>query len=90
MSAMTRASVVLPVPGGPHRMIDCSRSRSIASRSGLPGREDVVLADDLVERARPHALGERGAGGRRRGPDSERSGLSDAGSARRRRRGIRS
>src|SRR5581483_10569232 len=36
-SAMIRASVVLPVPGGPHRMIDCSRSRSIASRSGLPG-----------------------------------------------------
>ena len=34
---MIRASVVLPVPGGPHRMIDCSRSRSIASRSGLPG-----------------------------------------------------
>ena len=37
VSAMMRASVVLPVPGGPHRMIDCSRSRSIASRSGLPG-----------------------------------------------------
>ena len=37
ISAMTRASVVLPVPGGPQRMIDCSRSRSIASRSGLPG-----------------------------------------------------
>jgi len=37
VSAMIRASVVLPVPGGPQRMIDCSRSRSIASRSGLPG-----------------------------------------------------
>ncbi len=37
ISAMMRASVVLPVPGGPHRMIDCSRSRSIASRSGRPG-----------------------------------------------------
>ena len=37
VSAMMRASVVLPVPGGPQRMIDCSRSRSIASRSGLPG-----------------------------------------------------
>ncbi len=34
---MTRASVVLPVPGGPQRMIDWSRSRSMASRSGLPG-----------------------------------------------------
>jgi len=38
VSAMIRASVVLPVPGGPHRTIDCSRSRSIASRSGLPAR----------------------------------------------------
>ena len=37
VSAMIRASVVLPVPGGPQRMIDCSRSRSMASRSGLPG-----------------------------------------------------
>ena len=36
-SAISRASVVLPVPGGPHRMIDCSRSRSIISRSGRPG-----------------------------------------------------
>ena len=35
--AMTRASVVLPVPGGPHRMIDRSRSCSIAARSGRPG-----------------------------------------------------
>ncbi len=59
VSAMMRASVVLPVPGGPHRMIDCSRSRSIASRSGLPGREQILLADELVERARPHPLGER-------------------------------
>ena len=65
MSAMTRASVVLPVPGGPQRMIDCRRSRSIASRSGLPGREDLVLADDLVERPRPHPFGERRACGRR-------------------------
>ena len=37
ISAMMRARVVLPVPGGPHRMIDCSRSRSTASRSGRPG-----------------------------------------------------
>ncbi len=35
--AITRASVVLPVPGGPHRMIDRSRSCSIAARSGRPG-----------------------------------------------------
>ena len=29
--------MVLPVPGGPQKMIDCSRSRSIASRNGRPG-----------------------------------------------------
>ena len=65
-SAMRRASVVLPVPGGPHRMIDCRRSRSIASRSGLPGAEQLLLADELVERARPHPLGERSRCVRRR------------------------
>jgi transcription elongation factor GreA len=31
----------------------------MASRSGLPGADEVRLADELVERARPHALGER-------------------------------
>src|SRR3569623_1133834 len=35
--AMSRASVVLPVPGGPHRIIEWMRPCSIASRSGLPG-----------------------------------------------------
>ena len=36
-SAIRRASVVLPVPGGPHRIIECSRPDSKATRSGLPG-----------------------------------------------------
>src|SRR5688500_11718435 len=35
--AINLASVVLPVPGGPHRMIERRRSCSIASRSGRPG-----------------------------------------------------
>ena len=35
--AMRRASVVLPVPGGPQRIIECSWPRSSACRSGLPG-----------------------------------------------------
>ena len=35
--AMSRARVVLPVPGGPHRMIDCSLSSWMAFRSGRPG-----------------------------------------------------
>ena len=34
---MTWAIVVLPVPGGPHRMTDDSRSDSMSDRSGLPG-----------------------------------------------------
>ena len=36
-SAISRASVVLPVPGGPQRIIECSRPDSKATRSGLPG-----------------------------------------------------
>ena len=36
-AATTVASVVLPVPGGPHRMAEVSRSDSIRARSGAPG-----------------------------------------------------
>ena len=36
-SAMSRASVVLPVPGGPQSNSDCRTSFSIARRSGAPG-----------------------------------------------------
>src|SRR6185503_10299142 len=36
-SAMRRASVVLPDPGGPHRIIECGLPDSKATRSGLPG-----------------------------------------------------
>jgi len=35
--AISRASVVFPTPGGPHRMIDPSVSVSICRRNGLPG-----------------------------------------------------
>ncbi len=35
--AASRPSVVLPTPGGPHRMNECSLRDSNASRSGLPG-----------------------------------------------------
>ena len=34
--ATRRASVVLPTPGGPHRIIECSCPLSSASRSGQP------------------------------------------------------
>ena len=36
--AMSFASVVLPVPGGPHRMTDCTRSCSIADAAAGPAR----------------------------------------------------
>ena len=35
--ATTEARVVLPVPGGPHRMAEVSRSDSMSARSGAPG-----------------------------------------------------
>src|ERR1700677_4485102 len=34
---MISASVVLPLPGGPHKIIDGTASRSIAARSARPG-----------------------------------------------------
>ena len=37
LRAMSRASVVLPVPAGPQRMTDDNRSVSISARSGRPG-----------------------------------------------------
>jgi hypothetical protein len=36
-SARSRPMVVLPLPGGPHRMIDGSRPPSTSRRSGAPG-----------------------------------------------------
>ena len=55
--AIIRASVVLPQPGGPQKSIEPMSSRSICSRSGLPGAEEILLADELIERARAHAIG---------------------------------
>src|SRR5213083_2290151 len=37
ISAMTRASVVFPLPGGPEKITDGKRSASIARRNSLPG-----------------------------------------------------
>ena len=57
--AMSLATVVLPIPGGPQRMRDESRSASIRTRSGLPGPEEVLLADHFVEGRRAQARRER-------------------------------
>ncbi len=58
-SAIKRASVVLPVPGGPHRMIDCQLIAIDHLAQRTARRDQLVLPDDLVERARPHPLGKR-------------------------------
>jgi hypothetical protein len=52
-SATTRASVVLQVPE--HVALDGEAQRRA-------GRQDVLLAHDVVERPRAHALGQRRAG----------------------------
>ncbi len=48
-SAISRASVVLPVPGGPQKMTDESRSASISRRSGRPSPSRCSWPDHLVE-----------------------------------------
>ena len=60
--AIRRASVVLPVPGGPHRISECSCPLLERLAQRLAGSEHLVLADELIERARPHAIGERPQG----------------------------
>ena len=91
--AISRASVVLPVPGGPQRMIDREAVLVDGRRSGRPGADQRLLADELVERPRTHALGERRVrrrcasrpGGRRR-PASSNSDIEPSGVRLRRRR----
>ncbi len=59
LDAMIRASVVFPVPGGPQRIIEGRLSASTRRRRILPSADQVLLADVLIERSRPHARGER-------------------------------
>ena len=49
---MIRASVVLPLPGGPCRIIEWRRPSSIARRSAEPGASSRCLPDELLERVR--------------------------------------
>ena len=59
LPATARASVVLPVPGGPQNSTDDSRS-DLDERPQRPTWSDeVVLADDVIDRARPQPGGER-------------------------------
>ena len=63
-SASRRARLVLPVPGGPHRRSDARWPRATPRRSGPRLADEVLLADELLERARSHPRGERLALGR--------------------------
>ena len=62
--AISRASVVLPVPGGPQRISECSCPRSSAWRSGLPGRAPAPAR--RTRRACADACGRRAAAAHRR------------------------
>jgi hypothetical protein len=56
-SAISRASVVLPTPGGPQRIMLCSCPDWKAIASGFPGTEQMRLPDHLGQRPRSQALG---------------------------------
>ena len=60
--ATKRASVVLPVPGGPHRIIECGRPASSARRNGAPGpsRCDWPTYSSSIARSQP--VGQRSIG----------------------------
>ena len=75
---MRRASVVLPTPGGPHRMIEVSCVALDLHAQRLAGAQDVLLPDEVFQRLGPHALGQRAlaaSGGVRLGG---RSGVEQA------------
>src|SRR5437867_11888439 len=67
-SAMRRASVVLPTPGGPHRIIECGLPDSNARRKGLPGPSRCCCptnsSSDLGRRASASGGTGTGAGNR--------------------------
>ena len=57
--ATRRAMVVLPVPGGPQRITDDSRSRLDQYAQRLAKAQQVLLADHVVEGTGPQARRER-------------------------------
>ena len=56
--ASSRAIVVLPVPGGPHRMIEGIRLAA-SMRVSTPSARHVILADDLGKLLWPQPIGQR-------------------------------
>ena len=60
--ASSRASVVLPQPGGPHRISDASRPPLQHPRQRRLGPQQLLLADQIGQRARPQPVGQRPVG----------------------------
>ena len=58
-SASRRASVVLPQPGGPQRIIEESRPAATMRPMGASGGQQMLLADDLLEPLRAKPVGQR-------------------------------
>ena len=54
-----RASVVLPVPGGPQRIRERSWSFSMLTRNGLPGASKMLLSGVVLQSLRTHPICQR-------------------------------
>ena len=65
VSAMILASVVLPTAGRSPEDHGCGVVALDLHAERLAGAEQMLLADVFIERARSHALGERGISGLR-------------------------
>ena len=59
--ASSRATVVLPVPGGPQKIIEPSEPARIIRVSAPSGAGQMLLADHLGQRRRPQPVGQRPA-----------------------------
>jgi hypothetical protein len=66
-SAISRARVVFPVPGGPHNNSDGTVPAGGELAQELAGAQQVLLAGELRQRSRAHALGEGLSDAARRG-----------------------
>ena len=71
--AISRASVVFPVPGGPQKTIECARPCSMARSSGLPSSSRCRCPENSARRCRSHPIGERVARYRSAGSEAKRS-----------------
>ena len=78
-SASSRASVVLPEPGGPHRTIEARWPPLDHAPQRATLADEVLLADELIERARAHPRRQGRVGGvtrTGRAPAGRRGGWS--------------